>query len=129
MGFQSKGDHAMRYLLMCYFDEQWWEQMPAAQKGKLMEEYSAFAQGIVQPGHFRASAKRQPTSTSTTVREQNGKRVTTDGPFAETKAQLGGASLVECQDRDEAMALAGCIPTLRAGGAIEVRPVAWTSQP
>ena len=93
----------MRYLLMCYFDEQWWEQMPAAQTGKLMEEYSACAQGIVPRDHFRASAKRQPTSTSTTVREQNGKRVSTDGPFAETKEQLGGASTV--------------------------RPVAWTSQP
>jgi hypothetical protein len=119
----------MQYLLMCYFDEQRWEQMPAAQKGKLMEKYGAFAQDIVTGGHFHASVKLQPTSTATTVREQNGKRVTTDGPFAETKEQLGGSFLVECQDRDEAMALAGRIPTLRAGGAIEVRPVVWTSQP
>jgi hypothetical protein len=118
----------MQYLLMCYFDEQQWEQIPAAQKGKLIEEYSAFARDILTSGHFRASAKLQPTSTATTVREQNGKRVTTDGPFAETKEQLGGAFLVECEDRDEAMALAGRIPALRVSGAIEVRPVAWTSQ-
>jgi|SRR5438477_5203666 len=103
MGFQSKGDHTMQYLLMCYVDEQRWEQMSAAQKGKLMEKYSTCARDIVTSGHCRASAKLQPTSTATTVREQNGKRVTTDGPFAETKEQLGGASAV--------------------------RPVAWTSQP
>ena len=93
----------MQYLLMCYFDEQWWEQMPAAQKGKRMEEDGACVPDIVTSGHLRASAKLQPISTATTVREQNGKRVTTDGPFAETKEQLGGASTV--------------------------RPVAWTSQP
>ena len=120
----------MRYLLMCYFDEQWLEQMPAAQKGKLIEEYSAFAQGIVQPGHFRASAKRQPTSTSTTVREQNGKRITTDGPFAETKEQLGGSFLVECFRAISRISLSReRRATARVGGASAVRPVAWTSQP
>jgi hypothetical protein len=119
----------MQYLLMCYFDETLWEQMPDAQKGQIMEEYGAFAQGIVQSGHCRASAKLQPASAATTVRERNGKRVITDGPFAETKEQLGGYFLVECRDRAEALAIAGRIPTLRAGGAVAVRPVAWASQP
>jgi hypothetical protein len=77
---------------------------------------------------LRTSAKLQPTSMATTVRERQGKRITTDGPFAETKEQLGGYHLVECQDPDEAIAIAGCIPTLRVGGAIEVWPVVPPSQ-
>jgi hypothetical protein len=113
----------MHYMLMCCFDEELWAKMPEAQKGQIMQEYNEFIQGIVKSGHFRAGAKLQPTSTSTTVREKNGKLITIDGPFAETKEQLGGYHLVECQDLDEAIAIARRIPTLRVGGAIEVRPV------
>ena len=113
----------MQYLLMCCFDEELWANMPEAQKGQIMEEYHEFIQGIVKSGHFRAGAQLQPTSTSTTVREKNGQLITIDGPFAETKEQLGGYHLVECQDLDEAIAIARRNPTLRVGGAIEVRPV------
>jgi hypothetical protein len=118
----------MQYLLMIYQDETRWAQLPDAQQGQIMEEYRAFIQSIVKSGHFRAGAKLHPTSTSTTVREQHGKRVTTDGPFAETKEQLSGYHLIECQDLDEALALAGRIPTLRVGGSIEVRPVVPASR-
>jgi len=118
----------MQYLLMCCFDETRWAQMPDAQKDQIMPEYRAFIQSIVQSGHFRAGAKLHPTSMATTVREQHGKRITTDGPFAETKEQLGGYHLVECQDLDEALAIAGRIPTLGVGGVIEVRPVMRTSE-
>jgi hypothetical protein len=118
----------MQYMLMCCFDEALWATMPEAQKDKIMQEYSEFIQGIVKSGHFRAGAKLQPTSTSTTVREQHGKLITTDGPFAEAKEQLGGYHMVECQNLDEALAIAGRIPTLRVGGAIEVRPVAPASR-
>jgi hypothetical protein len=93
-----------------------------------MQEYDEFMQGIVKSGHFRAGAQLQPTSMATTVREQYGKLITTDGPFAETKEQLGGYHLVECQDLDEALAIARRIPTLRVGGAIEVRPVVPASE-
>jgi hypothetical protein len=113
----------MQYLLMCCFDEERWAQMPNAQKDQIMQEYDAFIQSLVKSGHFRASAKLQPTSMATTVREQHGKRLITDGPFAETKEQFGGYHLIECQDLDEALAIAGRIPTLRVGGVIEVRPV------
>jgi hypothetical protein len=65
---------------------------------------------------------------ATTVRARNGKLITTDGPFAETREQLGGYRVVECQDLDEAIAIARRIPTLRAGGSIEVRPVVATSE-
>jgi hypothetical protein len=118
----------MQYLLMCCFDETRWAQLPDAQKGQIMQEYRAFMQGIVTSGHFRAGAKLHPSSMATTVREQHGKLLTTDGPFAETKEQLGGYHLVECQDLDEALALAGRIPTLRVGGVVEVRPVVPASE-
>jgi hypothetical protein len=116
------------YLLMCCVDETQWAQMPEAQKDNIMQEYRAFIQDIVKSGHFRAGAQLQPTSMATIVREQHGQRITTDGPFAETKEQLGGYHLVECQDLDEALAIAARIPTLRVGGVIEVRPVMPTSE-
>ena len=78
---------------------------------------------IVRSGHYRAGTKLAPTAAATTLREKNGRRVTTDGPFAETREQLGGLHLVECKDLDEALAIAGRIPTLRVGCTVEVRPV------
>ena len=118
----------MQYLLMIYDDEKTRAKMPEPQRDKLVHEYQEFTQGIVKSGHFRAGARLQPTSTSTTVRETNGKRVTTDGPFAETKEQLGGYYLVECRDLDEAISIAARIPSVRVGGSIEVRPVMSTPQ-
>lgn len=117
----------MQYMLMCGFDETRWASLPDAQKNRIMQEYGEFVQGIVRSGHYRAGARLQPASMTTTLRERNGKLVTTDGPFAETKEQLGGYHLIECQDLDEAIAIAARIPTLRAGGVVEVRPVMPTS--
>ena len=88
-----------------------------------MQEYGELMQAIEKSGRVRASAKLQPSSSGTTVREQNGKPFITDGPFAETKEQLGGYHVVECKDLDEAISVALSFPTLRVGGAIEVRPV------
>jgi hypothetical protein len=113
----------MQYMLLCYHDEKRWEALSKAQRDGIMDAYGAWTQAIVKSGHFRASAKLRPTSATTRVREENGKRITTDGPFAETKEQLGGFHLIECKDLDEAIAIAGRIPTLPAGGTIEVRPV------
>lgn len=113
----------MQYPLLCCFDETRWAQMPDAQRDQIMQEYREFIQDIVTSGHYRASAKLQPTAMATTVRQKGGKLITTDGPFAETKEQLGGYHLIACQDLDEALAIAGRIPTLRVGAAIEVRPV------
>jgi hypothetical protein len=115
-------------MLLCCFDEGRWAAMPEAQKCQVMQEYDEFLQSIVKSGHFRASAKLHPTSLATTVCEQHGKRMITDGPFAETKEQLGGFHIIECQDLDEALAIAGRIPTLRVGGVIEVRPVVPPSE-
>ncbi len=113
----------MQYMLLCYADEKGWEELGESHQGLIMDEYGAWAQAIVKSGHYRASAKLGPTSASTTLREKNGKRITTDGPFAETREQLGGFHLIECKDLDEALAIAGRIPTLRVGGTVEVRPV------
>ena len=118
----------MQYMLMCCFDETLWANLPEAQKDKIMQEYSELIQGIVKSGHFRGGAQLQPISTSTTVRERNGKLITIDGPFAETKEQLGGYYLVECRDLDEAISIAARIPSVRVGGSIEVRPVLPGSQ-
>jgi hypothetical protein len=113
----------MQYLLMCCFDEEAWVKVPESQRDKIMQEYGAWQQRMVTSGHYRAGAKLGPSSSATTVREKNGKPVITDGPFVETKEQLGGYHLIECKDRDEAISIAMRIPTVRVGGTIEVRPL------
>ena len=113
----------MQYLLMCCFDEERWAAIPEAERDGIMRQYGEFIQDTKKSGHYLAGAKLQSTSNATTVRAQNGKPVITDGPFAETKEQLGGYHLIECRDLDEALAIAGRIPTLPAGGIVEVRPL------
>jgi hypothetical protein len=113
----------MEYMLMCCIDEALWDRLPDAEKGAVMEEYGALIDALDASGRLRATAKLQPSAAGTTVRERHGKTVVTDGPFAETKEQLGGYHVVECRNRDEAMAIAARIPTLRVGGSIEVRPL------
>ena len=110
----------MQYLLMCCFDEKQWGKIPESQRDEIMQEYGEFVQNIAKSG---PGAKLQSSSTATTVRGRNGKPVLTDGPFAETKEQLGGYHLVECKDLDEALSIAKRIPTIRVGGTIEVRPL------
>ena len=114
----------MQYMLMCCFDEDRWSQLPCTERERIMHEYGVWVQGLIASGQLRGGGQLHPTATATTVRMKNGKPVFTDGPFAETKEQLGGYHLVECKDLDEAIAIACRIPTLPAGGAIEVRPVA-----
>ena len=106
---------------MCCFDETAWNKLPDTQKDKIMRDYADWMQSLVNTGHFRGGAKLQPASSATTVRMRNGKSVLTDGPFAETKEQLGGYHLIECVDQNEAISIAGRIPTLPAGGTVEVR--------
>ena len=113
----------MHYLLMCCIDEKAWTQFPDQEKHRIMQEYGALIQSLVTSGQFRGGGQLRPTSSATTVRMKGGKLALTDGPFAETKEQLGGYHLVECRNLDEALSIAARIPTLSAGGAIEVRPV------
>jgi hypothetical protein len=112
----------MQYLLMIYRNEAEHDKMDAAEGQKMMEEYGAFTQSIVQSGNFKAGDRLQPSTTATTVRVRDGKVLTTDGPFAETREQLGGYYLIEAKDLDAALAIAARIPGARVG-SIEVRPV------
>jgi hypothetical protein len=112
----------MEYMLLIYQQEAQWQTMPEAERQKLFREYGAFTESIVKAGNFKAGAPLQPTTMATTVRVRDGKTVTTDGPFAETREQLGGYYLVEAKDLDEAIGMAARIPSARAG-SIEVRPI------
>ena len=113
----------MQYMLMCCVDEALWEALPEASRDEVMQDYHALIQEMVTSGHYRGGARLQSVATATTLREQNGKVVMLDGPFAEAREQLGGFHVVECRDLDEALALARRIPPLRVGASIEVRPV------
>jgi hypothetical protein len=112
----------MQYLLLIYENEKDWANMPKSEGEKIFGEYRTFTQSIAQSGHYKGGNPLQPTKTATTVRVRGGKRETTDGPFAETREQLGGYYLVDAKDLDEAIALAAGIPAVRTG-SIEVRPV------
>src|SRR5450756_600199 len=92
---RSRGVSKMQYLLMIYQNEADYGKIDAATGKKMLEEYGAFTQSIVQSGNFKAGDRLQPTTTATTVRIRDGKTLTTDGPFAETREQLGGYYLVE----------------------------------
>jgi hypothetical protein len=116
----------MRYLLLCCFDEKRWEKIPQAQRDGIMREYGALLQSLDNSGHHVASAKLQSSLTATTIRGENGNPAVTDGPFAETKEQLGGYHLIECKDLDEAVSIAKRIPTIPFGGTIEIRPLERT---
>jgi hypothetical protein len=112
----------MQYLLMIYQNEAESGKMDAAAGKKMTEEYGVFTQSIIQSGNFKAGDALQPTTTATTVRVRDGKTLTTDGPFAETREQLGGYYLVEAKDLDAAVAIAARIPGAKTG-SIEVRPI------
>ena len=112
----------MQYLLMIYQNEAEYAKNDAATSQKMLGEFQTFTQSIIQSGQFKAGDRLQPTTTATTVRVRDGKTLRTDGPFAETKEQLGGYYLVEAKDLDEATKLAARIPGARTG-SIEVRPV------
>jgi hypothetical protein len=112
----------MQYLLMIYQNEAESGKMDAAARKNVTAEYGAFTQSIIQSGHFKAGDGLQPTSTATTVRVRDGKALTTDGPFAETREQLAGYYLVEAKDLDTALAIAARIPGAKTG-SVEVRPV------
>ena len=92
----------MQYMLLIYDNEKLWTDMPEAERTKLFGEYMQFTTDIKASGHHIAGDALQPVHTATTVRVRNGKTTTTDGPFAETREQLGGYYLINAKDLDEA---------------------------
>ena len=112
----------MQYLLMIYDEEKVWEKLPEAERNGLYAEYGAFTAALQESGALVGANQLQPTGTATTVRVRDGETLVTDGPFAETKEQLGGYYLVDVATEDEALEWASKIPSARYG-RIEVRPV------
>ncbi len=112
----------MQYLLLIYGNEKHFNKMSQTEQDKILHEYMAFSKSIVGSGHMRGGNELDVVSKAKTVQVREGKRTVIDGPFAETKEQLGGYYLVEAKDIDEALALAARIPSAR-WGSIEVRPI------
>jgi hypothetical protein len=112
----------MKYLCLIYDDEKRMATMSKDEGDAFMGEYFAFTEGIKKSGHYLAGNALKPVSTATTIRNRGGKLSTTDGPFAETKEQLGGYYLIEARDLNDALQVAAKIPSIRTG-SIEVRPI------
>ena len=109
----------MKYMLLIYLDEQ---ALSETERQECYAESTQLAQEIHSSGQYLAANPLHPTSMATSVRVRNGKRLVTDGPFAETREQLGGYFLIEANNLDQAIAIAGRIPMARKG-TVEVRPV------
>jgi hypothetical protein len=118
----------MRYLCLIYDDEKKIAGMSPSETEAFMGEYFAFGDSIQKSGHHLAGEALQPVETATTVRVRNGKTTTTDGPFAETKEQLGGFYMIEARDLNDAIKVAARIPSARTG-SVEVRPIMEFDQP
>jgi hypothetical protein len=112
----------MRYLMTICTDEKWYESLPEDTLAGFFAEYEEFGTEMGKRGVLQSGARLRPTSDATTVRVQDGDVLTSDGPFAETKEQIGGFYVCDCKDLDEAIEVASKIPAARHG-AIEVRPI------
>ncbi|WFR80296.1 YciI family protein [Janthinobacterium rivuli] len=112
----------MEYLILIYADEARYESMEEGQMASLMADFASYTKDLEAAGVLRGGAELAPVASATSVRVRNGKPVITDGPFAETKEQLGGYYLLACANLDEALAWAGRCPVASLG-TIEVRPV------
>jgi len=114
--------NSMRYLLLIHDQESMFAKMSPTEIGKLMADYGKFGEEVRASGVFKDAARLRPVATATTVRVRDGKTLSTDGPFAETKEQLGGYYLIDVKDLDEAIRWASKIPSAKLG-CVEVRPV------
>ena len=112
----------MKYLCLIYSEEAMWPTLPKSEEEKMMLEYRAFGESAKASGHLLAGHRLHDTDSATTIRVRNGKMSTTDGPFAETKEQLGGFYLIEAKDLNDAISVGSKIPGAKYG-SIEVRPV------
>jgi hypothetical protein len=112
----------MRYMLLIYGDEREWATMTEEESAAEMGRWGAYTEAIQTEGIMRAGDALQPTATATTVRVRDGEALVTDGPFAETREQLGGYYLIECESLDQAIDAARRIPSVGTG-SVEVRPL------
>jgi hypothetical protein len=112
----------MQYLLLIYDTEKLYQQMPETELARLLSDYNDFTAELTASGKMLGANRLRDVATATTVRVRDGKRELTDGPFAETREQLGGYYLIEAKDLDEATAIAAKIPSAKHG-SIEIRPI------
>ena len=112
----------MKYLLLIYDDTSAWEKFSDAQRQQGLELYMRFTNELKSSGKYIASNQLHPASTAASVRQRDGKRLVTDGPYAETKEQLAGFYMVEVQDLDEARGIAERVPSAK-WGVVEVRAI------
>jgi hypothetical protein len=110
-------------MLLIYRDDKWWDGLSVQAKGKIFQDAVEYSDSYSAKGFYLGGDPLEPVSTATTVRMKDGKALLTDGPFAETKEQLAGYSMVEAKDLDEVLAFATRHPLVKAGLSIEVRPV------
>lgn len=113
----------MEYMLLCCIDEEHWEGLDEEERDGVMRDYGAWVQQLDDSGNHVLSARLQPSTAAATVRGKGRKPSVMDGPFAETKEQIGGFHLVNAANLEDAVAVAERIPTLRVGGTVEVRPL------
>jgi hypothetical protein len=119
MRSRSDAEADMKYMLLIYFDEQ---RLSEAEREACYAESNQLAQEIRAAGQFLGASPLQPVASATSVRMRDGKRLVTDGPFAETREQLGGYYLIDAQDLDQAIGIAARIPMARKG-TVEIRPL------
>jgi hypothetical protein len=112
----------MRYVLLICTDETAQQALSPDEEATVIAEYGAFSEEMARRGVLRGGERLRPTTDATTVRVRDGQTLASDGPFAETKEQMGGYFIVDCEDLDEAIEVAAKIPSARTG-TIEVRPI------
>ena len=113
----------MKYMLLTYLDEKAWDAMSEQEQRREMDQCLPHAQRLAASGKILDGAPLHPTNASTTIRVQQGKRLVTDGPFAEAREQLGGYTLIEAKDLDEAIEIAAGFLGDGSLATIEIRPV------
>lgn len=113
----------MKFMLLTYLDENWWLSLSEAEQKAQMDSCAPHVAKLIAEKRVLAGAPLHPTSTATTVRMKDGKRLLTDGPFAEAREQLGGYSIIEAKDLDDAIAVASGFLSPSARASIEVRPI------
>jgi hypothetical protein len=118
----------MKYMLLIYHDEQAWNELPAREHELIYVQYRQLIQQLQSKGQYLVGDQLQSTATASSVRVRDGEQMVTDGPFAETREQLGGFFMIEASDLDEAKRIAAKIPSARMG-TIEVRPVVEAAAP
>ncbi|MCA8961311.1 MAG: YciI family protein [Planctomycetes bacterium] len=112
----------MKYMLLINSEESYYETVTEQEIGELMAAYGKFSQELAESGALVSGERLQPVATATTVRVRDGKTLTTDGPFAETKEQMGGFYMIDVENLDDAIAWAARVPSATYG-SVEIRPV------